>query len=420
MSDKNKELGVNQVAQRILLRLKRYIEAQYHIGDSEIIEERKRLLDEPGEISQKPFVEVTPSYQVVDGYNNLNIPKVVRDLLSDLSNFTKPSIGVYSPYKHQALGLEAFFSNGTSGKDLIVATGTGSGKTETFLYSILGRLALEGEERRKSWARSGTRAILLYPMNALVSDQTARLRRLLGDERLSGLFNKKWGRHPTFGMYTSRTPYPGIRKSEKDKQYLDELISYFENLELSTNPENQLLVRELKDRGRWPAKDMVKFYGKALEVINKSRAGKISTEHNWGKRFLTQPGDRELFTRHEMQENAPDLLVTNYSMLEYMLLRPIERSIFGQTKKWLEEDRENRLILILDEAHMYRGVGGAEVAFLIRRLISRLGISRDRLKCIMTSASFNSGNDSKDKVLKFAQDSNWGYSKRRVSNYYWC
>ncbi len=72
-----------------------------------------------------------------------------------------------------------------------------------------------------------------------------------------------------------------------------------------------------------------------------------------------------------MQEQAPDLLITNYSMLEYMLLRPIERPIFAQTREWLAADTRNQFLLVLDEAHMYRGVGGAEVGLLIRRLLSR-------------------------------------------------
>lgn len=94
-----------------------------------------------------------------------------------------------------------------------------------------------------------------------------------------------------------------------------------------------------------------------------------------------------------MQQTPPDILVTNYSMLEYMLMRPIERSIWEETKEWLAQDKENKFILVLDEAHMYRGTSGAEVALLIRRLQARLGIDRDRLQCILTSASLGSDKD---------------------------
>lgn len=401
------ELGVNQIAKRIHLRLRRYLEAQYHIRNSALIEERRLLLEEPGGISQRPYIEVTPSYAVLDGFSGLNVPPPVIDLLKELASW-KPSIGVYPPYQHQADALEHFFSKGAASDDLVVATGTGSGKTETFLYSILGVLALEGAERPESFQRHGVRALLLYPMNALVSDQTARLRRLVGDERLSDFMEARWGRRVRFGMYTSRTPYPGVRSGKKDQRHLDALLAYYEQLECSTIPEDQILVGELKDRGRWPAKDVVKFYARDAEekvrVKSGKRAGQEQTRHHWNRRFLTQPRDRELLTRHEMQEEAPDLLITNYSMLEYMLLRPIERPLFEQTRSWLEADPRNQLMLILDEAHMYRGVGGAEVGLLIRRLLSRLGIGRDRLRCILTSASLGTGAAAEKAGREFASE----------------
>lgn len=401
------EPGVNEIARRIHLRLLRYLEAQYHIRDSALIEERRRLLGEPGGISQRPFLEVTPSYAVAGSFSGLKAPTPITALLEDLVGW-KPGVGVYPPYRHQADALEYFFGKGAESDDLVVATGTGSGKTETFLYAILGALALEGTERRASFARHGIRALLLYPMNALVSDQTARLRRLLGDERLASMMEERWGRRARFGMYTSRTPYPGVRKGARDKRHLDTLLGYYERLETSLKPDEQVLVAELKKRGRWPAKDVVKFYARDLEetVIVKSgkRIGKENTLGHWGERFLTQPEDRELLTRHEMQAQVPDLLITNYSMLEYMLLRPIERSLFEQTRAWLAADPRNQFLLVLDEAHMYRGVGGAEVGLLIRRLLSRLGITRDRLRCILTSASLGTGTAAEEAGREFARD----------------
>jgi Lhr-like helicase len=401
------ELGVNEVANRIHLRLRRYLEAQYHIRNFALIEERRMLLEEPGGISQRPFIEVTPSYAVAGDFSKLIAPKAVTGLLQELVGW-KPGIGVYPPYRHQADALEHFFAKGAGSDDLVIATGTGSGKTETFLYAILGALALEGLERRESFARYGVRALLLYPMNALVSDQTARLRRLLGDERLAKLMEERWGRCARFGMYTSRTPYPGVRTGAKDKRHLNALLGYYERLETSSKADEQALVYELKKRGRWPAKDIVNFYARDLEekvqVKSGKNTGKERTLHNWSERFLTQPGDRELLTRHEMQEQAPDLLITNYSMLEYMLLRPIERPLFEQTRAWLAADPRNQFLLVLDEAHMYRGVGGAEVGLLIRRLLARLGIGRERLRCILTSASLGTGEAAEKAGREFARD----------------
>jgi Lhr-like helicase len=401
------ELGVKEIAQRIHLRLRRYLEAQYHIRNSALIEERRLLLDEPGGISQRPFIEVTPSYAVAGSFSKLKAPALITELLQELVGW-KPNVGVYPPYRHQADALETFFAKGPDSDDLVIATGTGSGKTETFLYAILGALALEGVERRASFARHGVRALLLYPMNALVSDQTARLRRFLGDERLAKLMEERWGRRARFGMYTSRTPYPGVRSGAKDRRHLDTLLGYYEGLQTSSKAEEQALVAELKQRGRWPAKDVVSFYARHLEekVLVKSgkRVGKENTLHHWDERFLTHPNDRELLTRHEMQRQAPDLLITNYSMLEYMLLRPIERSLFAQTRAWLAADPRNQFLLVLDEAHMYRGVAGAEVGLLIRRLLSRLGIGRDRLRCILTSASLGSGPEAELAGRTFARD----------------
>ena len=106
-------------------------------------------------------------------------------------------------------------------------------------------------------------------------------------------------------------------------------------------------------------------------------------------RAVTLPDDPELFTRHEVLEAPPDLLVTNYSMLEYMLMRPLERPIFDATRTWLADNPNERLMLVVDEAHLYRGAAGAEVGLLLRRLRARLGITPERLQVIATSASFN-------------------------------
>src|SRR5580704_6713836 len=114
------DIGVNQVAERIHGRLQRYLEAQYHIRDSGLIEERRLLLLEPGSIAQRPFVEVTPSYAVLEGFSGLNLPKPVEELLSELQAWNPP-IGVYPPYRHQADALENYFKDGVDGSDLMIA-----------------------------------------------------------------------------------------------------------------------------------------------------------------------------------------------------------------------------------------------------------------------------------------------------------
>src|SRR5689334_22999239 len=113
------ELGVSEVARRIHLRLRRYLEAQYHIRDTNLIEERRLLLEEPGGISQRPFIEVTPSYALADGFLSQNLPTEVKQLLAELADWT-PRIGVFPPYRHQADALETFFAKGAASDDLVI------------------------------------------------------------------------------------------------------------------------------------------------------------------------------------------------------------------------------------------------------------------------------------------------------------
>jgi len=382
--------------------LQQYIEAQYHIKDEGIVQERNALLQQPAIIAQRAYVEATPVYLTDKGYVGLGIPKLAQMVLTDIAALGG-NVGLYpTPYRHQVDALEAFL--GPAREDLVVATGTGSGKTESFLMPLVATLAMESEERSKSRDLPGCRAILLYPMNALVNDQVARIRRLLGNETVNALVAKGRSRPVRFGSYTGRTSYPGKRTSQKDSQNIAPLFDEF----YSKVQANTLLRTKLEKMGRWPSKDLDAFYNAGVATTSTvktgARAGKSNNVANWKYRLLTQPGDRELMTRHEMQAGCPDVLVTNYSMLEYMLMRPIESSIFEQTTGWLNSDERNEIILVLDEAHMYRGAGGAEVALLIRRLIARLGISRDRVRCILTSASLGTDAQARLDIVEFAKD----------------
>ncbi|MHB8389430.1 MAG: DEAD/DEAH box helicase [Acidobacteriaceae bacterium] len=350
-----------------------YLEAQYHIWDEGLISERSRLLHQPGVTFQEPLLESTPSYIIGKPYQSLAIPRPAQEILMLASR--RPNVGIYpEPYAHQSAALEAFLG---LDEEIIVATGTGSGKTESFLMPILGSLAVESAQRPESWNLPGVRALLVYPMNALVNDQTGRLRRLLGDAEVAKALKGRRDRRATFGMYTSRTPYPGKSTPSKDRERIGTLL---ERLFHGLSAENQKL---LENEGKWPVKDLERFVESS---------------------FSTGPEDSELFSRQEMQAVSPDLLVTNYSMLEYMLLRPIERSIFEQTAQWLASSPENRFIVVLDEAHMYRGSGGAEVAYLLRRLHSRLGADRNRVKYILTSASLGESEEAHRHVKLFAAD----------------
>ena len=402
-----REYSVHSIVADLTGNLRAYIEAQYHIRDEGLIRERQKLLEEPGTVSQLPFVESTPVYQLGQPYAGLSLPGPVRQVLSSLVQL---DVGIFPrPWVHQAQALKRFFSDGN---DLVVATGTGSGKTESFLMPIIGQLAIESAMRPASVKLTGCRALLLYPMNALVNDQLSRVRKLFGSPQSSAIISHGRGRPVTFGSYTGRTPYPGPRTSARDTERIEPLFEDYYQTVLVDDVKRE----ELQRIGQWPSKDLKAFYGKELEKVTQTSGGRPRVYRHWAERLKTQPSDRELMTRHEMQGSCPDLLITNYSMLEYMLMRPIERSIFTSTRKWLREDENNEFLLVLDEAHMYRGAGGAEVALLIRRLAQRLDIPRERMRCILTSASLGAGQDSEARVLRFAHDLT-GLAKSSTRNF---
>jgi len=399
--------------------LRGYIESAYPLSDPLLVKSRRILLEtEAGGhlLAQVPFIETTPRYATSGcGYRDLDLPDHIGQLFERLSQKEvagSPSSDARtvlfpSMYGHQERSFRAFLGEG---RDIVVGTGTGSGKTECFLIPGLGALYEEAYARPESFTQPAVRVLILYPMNALVNDQLARLRLLFGDPAVADEFSRVGcKRVPLFGMYTGRTPYPGPRKAGRDAERVAPILTYY----LEMAPEIEARLRAL---GRYPAKDLKAFYAKHEEqratYQSGKNAGKEYTRYNWDRRLHTVPGDRELLTRQEMVHgvgtlpgHSPDVLVTNYSMLEYMLMRPFERPIFNETRQWLQRDG-NQLLLVLDEAHMYRGAKGAEVAFLLRRLRARLGIhdSPDKLRIVATSATLGTDAEALRNISRFAAD----------------
>jgi ATP-dependent helicase YprA (DUF1998 family) len=368
-----------------------YIEAAYHIGNPQLIAQRRSLLEQLGVIHQSPYIESTPRYKTGSKFRDIDkIPEAALELFEILARPRhNGKILFYDPpYMHQAESIKNVL---VESRNVVIMTGTGSGKTESFLLPILGKLAREARANPSGFkSQDGMRALILYPMNALVNDQLGRLRAIFGDSQLVDFFNKCAGRPPRFARYTSRTPYAGVRTSTKDSTKLKSFRDFYIRLLQQTRssvPEEQAeaqkLLDELVGRGKWPAKpDLEKWFGAEGSAWQ-------SRQSNEFKRAVTLPGDSELITRHEVQACAPDLVVTNYSMLEYMLMRPIERSIFDSTRDWLNSNPSEKFLLVLDEAHLYRGAAGAEVGLLLRRLRDRLGVDEDRFQVICATASFD-------------------------------
>lgn len=365
--------------------LRTYITSTYHISNPALVQLRDHLLSGSAAIAQEPYLESAARYAGSRRYNELSLPPAVAELLSFLG---EQQIVFDPPYDHQARALELALN--PPFKDLVVTTGTGSGKTETFLLPILGRLAAEARTGRTFHERA-VRALLLYPMNALVNDQLGRLRILFGDHSVARWFSDNGGRPMKFARYTGRTLYPGRRKEDttKHRERLQSLRFYLDlENKAATDRDTRGLISELRKRGKWPAKPPT-APDKEDGVSAWYGSGRWKDSDNNWLRTIERPEDPELFLRHEAQEGVPDLLVTNYSMLEYMLLRPIERSMFRETADYYADNRDQRLMLILDEAHLYRGAQGTEVAMLIRRLRNRLGLPEEQLQVVCTSASFS-------------------------------
>lgn len=361
------EFSVQNTHEALKNKLLDYITTAYFGKNDDL---REMCIDEikkKGVLWQEPYIEANTAYKSINnGISNSNLPEDVKEILASLVDY---KLGVFpSPYQHQIEAIESFYK----GNDLLVATGTGSGKTECFMWPMVTKLIREAKNTPKTWSMHGVRAIMLYPMNALVTDQIGRLRKMIGDSKgdFHQLFDQicdEDNRYPTFGMYTGRTPYPGNQTLSKDSDLAD-------TLERDLVNKSSEIQEQLFSLGKFPSKHNLKHY------IEELRNG----------RHVTDFFDAEMITRLEMQKESPDILITNYSMLEYMLMRTVEQNIWKQTKEWLNSSTENKLLFIIDEAHMYKGASGGEVALLIRRFLNKLNIDRSKVQFILTTASMPS------------------------------
>lgn len=357
-----------------------YLDTAYRIGHPLVAQERGELIRRDGVIAQMPFIETTP-------------PFLLKNRIRDIVNpFIPPSLAQLFEghilsrrplYAHQQRVLETSWEQDGSPRNVVIATGTGSGKTEAFFLPILADILREAEtwpigvpslpgsgrlehgtwhHRRHGEARvAAVRAIILYPMNALVNDQVARLRRLLATDTAIDFIRRTYnGNFIYFGQYTSRT----------------------------------------RVSGHWSNRNRVNEWRQYVARVHADWASLEPQEANDGD--WIRPDGPEMYCRWDMQEAPPDILVTNYAMLEYMLLRPIERPLWEATGKWLKMSEDNRLTIVLDEAHMYTGARGSEVAYLLRRLYDRLGLTHNKTRCIATSASLGEGEGSDVAVRRFA------------------
>jgi DEAD/DEAH box helicase domain-containing protein len=213
------------------------------------------------------------------------------------------------------------------------------------------------------------RALLLYPLNALIEDQLGRIRKACdGPDGRRWLDTHRNGHRFWFGRYTSATPIPG---SQGDANKLAEL---------------KKRLRRMDD-----------IWNGAVRSAATRNDPRILD-------FFQDPAGSEMWSRWDIQDEPPDILITNYSMLNIMLMRSVENGIFESTRQWLEQDRENHLFhLVIDELHTYRGTPGTEVGYLLRAFLHRIGLTPDspQLRIIATSASIEDDSDSRDYLEQF-------------------
>jgi hypothetical protein len=222
---------------------------------------------------------------------------------------------------------------------------------------------------------AAVRALILYPMNALVEDQLTRLRRALDSEEARQWFqDNRNGNRIYFGRYNGVTPVPGHEINEHNNpnsKKIEALVEAMRQMELSITAAQQHAEEErekLIEQGYSPE-----------EATEKAREVTF---------FFPRFDGAEMRCRWDMQEAPPDILITNYCMLSIMLMRDVDKNIFDRTREWLKKDG-SVFHLIVDELHLYRGTAGTEVAYLLRLLLQRLELhpGHPKLRILASSAS---------------------------------
>ena len=384
-------IGIQEdVVERLLL----YFDTAFSMRTPGLNEERNALLRSTGVMVQEPHIEMLLDYEKCDvrpGRGGNLAEKLVDDLgfSEDDANYCSHVLqsGLFAGwesdwqlYAHQWEMTKSVME----GKPSVITSGTGSGKTEAFLLPILLSLLRESRKwvgapgpnppwwngRRTTYTpqrdsageraakrQPGLRALVLYPMNALVEDQLSRLRDALDSTEVEAAIQDGGGRI-YFGRYIGSTPMAG---------------NSFDKKLVSRNKKK--LAGEMRD----------------LELARRAvEDGDISNSN-----MFPRVDGSEMRSRWDMQSAVPDLMITNISMLAIILMREQESEMLRQTREYLEETPGAVFHLVIDELHLSRGSSGSEIAHLVRLLLYRLGLGPDdkRLRIIASSASLEDGHD---------------------------
>jgi Lhr-like helicase len=409
-----------------------YVRTAFKTHFASVETEREALLrltapDQPGVFHQDPWIEPLPRYETaksVAAIESEELPSLPESAVSDFKAFVQCGlIGDYDLFKHQIDML----SRAMRGQNVVVTAGTGSGKTESFLLPLFAYLINESRSWSRPTAKSSNqddwwttdaenwreqckdnkrssrvsqrgnetrppavRALILYPMNALVEDQLTRLRKALDSPAArQWITNNRNGNAIYFGRYSSNTPVPG-HEHDKDgrpnKSKIRDLIK-----ELSATDEAARAATEHAKRALKRAEDE-----KTEEAIAEANTA------NDIPFFFPRLDGSEMRSRWDMQDRAPDILITNNSMLSIMMMRETDAPLFQQTRDWLKE-KDSVFHLIIDELHLYRGTAGTEIAYLLRLLLNRLGLEPEspKLRILASSASLGRDQESVEFLEQF-------------------
>ncbi|WP_313080106.1 DEAD/DEAH box helicase, partial [Atlantibacter sp.] len=405
-----------------------YIETNFRIADPSVAASRRELLNSNGEFAAEPYIEPVLRYassdktledlaDIENGPLSRLSPKgrraFVELALSGLfdskpGDAVWPRRSVHAPYLHQVKMLERGIRPGCPG---IVTSGTGSGKTESFMLPILAALSNEAvnwpvpcdgylqnrwwNETEANWVayrkgekrQAAVRALVLYPMNALVEDQMARLRKTLdSDEARQVMGHRFAGNRIFFGQYTSATPVTGYASHPRLSAVSSEKSRRTRSLEKLRKTLNRIDCDQQAARA----------FDEKEKTPEKTRYIFPSTDGG------------EMVSRWDMQAAPPDVLVTNASMLGAMLSREVEDNIFDITREWLMNNDDAYFYLVFDELHLMRGSAGTETAMLIKSLIVRLGLDapkhRYKLRLLASSASLPMEGAGGEQSRKYLRD----------------
>lgn len=218
----------------------------------------------------------------------------------------------------------------TENKSICVTTGTGSGKTECFMLPLVYDLMKQGQTNR-------VQALFLYPLNALMENQKERLEKLL--EAVEAL---NPGLHLTYAVYNSELVEEEVPVDDPDYEKIQKKIN---------------------------------------SILGKDEQGNIKFKHC-------------IATRAAMRQTPPNILLTNPTMLEYMLLRKADEDLINPVLKSLRW-------ITIDETHTYTGAGAAELAMLIRRILMAYGVEAEDVRFATSSATIGNGEEDKAKLKEF-------------------